>query len=348
MACRHLPAAWWRVGTDRQRTTGGQPPAGPRACSSRVSASAAVLTAGPIRRISSLPFQPEMDRAATGCPSGAKMGLAAQPTPVTGFLVLVSDPGFLDPPQFAQEQPRRGDRPWSHWPEPAVDDGLHHRVRGKREQRLADRRGMGGQSSTDLGRHPGCIAAADDLDVHHLLVHQHGQMHGLPADLAQVRHVRKSDLTEFALQGSQFTQLEQFRAELEVAAVGPFQEAVLGQLGGQSGGRGLRQTRSPGQFGDPHRQVPGVERAEQGRGSPHHGVESVPFTGTHGLMMTVTVRTLQGPFVLQKRRARPPAWQTVPQIGADQMPAGSIRIDRHLADRPGVAVAEARLAALSP
>ena len=60
---------------------GDQPPAGPRACSSRVNASAAVLTAGPIRRTSSLPFQPETDMAATGCPSGPKMGLAAQLTP---------------------------------------------------------------------------------------------------------------------------------------------------------------------------------------------------------------------------------------------------------------------------
>ena len=55
--------------------------AGPRSCRSRLNASAAVLTAGPIRRRSSVPFQPEIDRAATGCPSGPRMGLAAQPTP---------------------------------------------------------------------------------------------------------------------------------------------------------------------------------------------------------------------------------------------------------------------------
>ena len=129
-------------------------------------------------------------------------------------------------------------------------------------------------------------------------------MHGLPADLTQVRHVRKRDLTELALPGSQFTQLEQFRAELEVAAVGALEEAVLGQLGRQPGGGGLRQARPPGQFGDPHRQVPGVERAQQGRRPPHHGVESVPLTGTHGLMMTVAVATLQGPFILQKLPGR--------------------------------------------
>ena len=134
--------------------------AGPRNCRSRLSARAAVFTAGPTRRRSSLPLQPEIDIAATGCPSGAEDRAGRAADAVRRFLALVGDPGLPDPAQFAQQQPGSGDRPRTDRRQTAVDAPPARRLVGRtpaspcRPRRRG--RAAGRRPRTASAARPGC------------------------------------------------------------------------------------------------------------------------------------------------------------------------------------------------
>ncbi len=130
-------------------------------------------------------------------------------------------PGLPDPAQFPQQQPGSGDRPRADRRQAAIDHRLHDDSSGENASNaLPTPAAWAGQPTTDLGRHPRRVPAADDLDVHHVGVHQHRQVHRLPADLAQVGHVGQRHLAELALPGGQFAQLEQLGAEFQVGPLG--------------------------------------------------------------------------------------------------------------------------------
>ncbi|CAN3982875.1 hypothetical protein KPATCC21470_5570 [Kitasatospora purpeofusca] len=133
------------------------------------------------------------------------------------------------------------------------------------QQHPADRRSGGRGPPPDPGRPPriAAPAAGQLVQVQHLVVLQHRQLHGAAAALVQRGQVRGGDLPDVDLLERPLGQRQHPAAD-PVAAVGqPVHEAVLLQGAQQPQGGGLVHPDRAGGLLQGHRSV--AERAEQGQ-----------------------------------------------------------------------------------